>query len=57
LDLRKNKTQKNGSFYILGYLLETNHENMAIWDFFFPLKSGEFGRIFFSMKNALFLLR
>jgi len=53
--LKKNK-QKNRILllYILEHLLETNHENMAIWDFFFFLKSGELGPFFIFHENCFF---
>jgi hypothetical protein len=46
------RVRKIKSFYILGYLLETYHKNIAIW-FFFGVENLEL----FSMKNYLFRLK
>jgi hypothetical protein len=42
LHTRYERRKNTQSFYILGYLLETYHKNLAMWIFFWS-KSGELG--------------
>jgi hypothetical protein len=51
--MKVGKEKRKKSFYILGYQLELIITNLAILDFCFFQKSGEFGAIFLAWKILL----